>query len=166
MADGFCFITFGLVRLSAFRLSAQGIQSVGDQMSWREDDGMRTCPREAGPPGPRLSSPGERNAVIANRVGVNMLQFCSVSNSLSHTSLSIKWEVYFSKRLCRSSLLCRRYDSICICFCIVGHGYTTNCRHFRLFLFRIRVLQGSKLELCAAKKKKPSAMTQFTPPDI
>ena len=29
------------------------------------------CPREAGPPGPRLSSPGERerNAVMAIRVG-------------------------------------------------------------------------------------------------
>ena len=37
----------------------------------------------------------------------------------------IKWEVYFSKELCRSSLLCRRYDSACICVCIVGHGYTT-----------------------------------------
>ena len=37
----------------------------------------------------------------------------------------IKWEVYFSKELCRSSLLCRRYDSACICVGIVGHGYTT-----------------------------------------
>ena len=77
--------------------------------------------------GPRLSSPGERerNAVMANRVGVNMLQFCSVSNSLSHATFSIKWEVYFSKELCRSSLLCRRYYSACICVCIVSHGYTT-----------------------------------------
>ena len=60
------------------------------------------CPRKAGPPGPQLSSPGEqeRNAIMAMRVGVNMLQFCSVSNSISHTTLSIKWEVYFSKRLC------------------------------------------------------------------
>ena len=24
------------------------------------------------------------------------------------------------------SLLCRRYDFACICFCIVSHGYTTN----------------------------------------
>ena len=39
----------------------------------------------------------------------------------------IKWEVYFSKELCRSSLLCCRYDSACIwiCVCIVVHGYTT-----------------------------------------
>ena len=66
--------------------------AVGDQMSWWEDARMRTCPREAGPPGPRLSSPGERerNTVMANWVGVNMLQFCSVSNSLSHTTLSNK----------------------------------------------------------------------------
>ena len=43
------------------------------------------APREAGTPGPWLSSPGEweRNVVMAIRVGVNMLQFCSVSNSLS-----------------------------------------------------------------------------------
>ena len=51
-----------------------------------------TCPRDAGPLGPRVSSLGERerNAVMANRVGVNMLQFCSVFNSLSHTTLSHK----------------------------------------------------------------------------
>ena len=68
------------------------INQFGDQTIWREDAGMGTCPREAGPPGPRLSSPGERerNAVMANRVGVNMLQFCSVSNSLSHKTLSNK----------------------------------------------------------------------------
>ena len=80
-----------------------------------------TYPREAGPPGPLLSSPGEweRNAVVAIRVGVNMLQFCLVSNSLSHTTLSMKWEVYFSKELCCSSSLCRRYDSACRCICIM-----------------------------------------------
>ena len=87
-----------------------------------------TYPREAGPPGPRLSSPGEweRNAVIANRVGVNMLQFCSVSNSLSHTTLSVKWEVYFSKRLCRSSLLCRCYDSACMHMCLYSWSWLYN----------------------------------------
>ena len=68
-----------------------------------------------------------KETLMAIRIGVNMLQFCLVSNSLSHTTLSIKWEVYFSKRLCRLSLLCRCYDSACICrcICIVGHGYTT-----------------------------------------
>ena len=53
--------------------------------------------------GPRLSSPGEweRKAVIAWRVGGSVCcSLSSVSNSLSHTTLSIKWEVYFSKELC------------------------------------------------------------------
>ena len=50
--------------------------------------------------GPQLSSPGEweSNAVVANRVGVNMLQFCSVSNSLSHTTLSNKVRGIFFQR--------------------------------------------------------------------
>ena len=83
--------------------------AVGEKML-----GWGTCPREAWPPSPWLSSPGERerNVVIAIRVGVNMLQSCSVFNSLSHTTLSIKWEVDFSKN---SSLLCPCYDSACIC---------------------------------------------------
>ena len=91
-------------------------------VTWRQDAVEKASTQQSGPPGPRLSSPGERerNAVIANRVGVNMLQFCSVSNSLSHTTLSIKWEGYFSKELCRSSLWCRCYDSAyrCACVCI------------------------------------------------
>ena len=34
----------------------------------------------------------------------------------SHTQpFQINWEVYFSRELCRSSSLCRRYDSACIC---------------------------------------------------
>ena len=93
------------------KFNQMGIRRVGEKMlHWG------TCPREAGPPGSRFRSPGkrERNAIMANRVGVNMLQFCSVSNSLSHTTLSIKWDVYFSKELCRSSLLLCRYDSACI----------------------------------------------------
>ena len=55
--------------------------------------GRENSPQQrAEPPGLWLSSPGkrERNAIMAIRVGVNMLQFCSVSNSLSHTTLSNK----------------------------------------------------------------------------
>ena len=68
-----------------------------ERRSWNENH----VPAKTEPPGPHLSSPGEqeRNTVIARRVGVNMLQFCSVSNS-PLTILSIKWEVYFSKELC------------------------------------------------------------------
>ena len=117
-----------------------GIRPVGKKMlDWG------TCPREAVPEGPRLSSPKERerNAVMANRVEVNMMQFCSVSNSLSHTTLSIKWEVYFSKELCRSSLLCRyayAYEyttgilwyNIAVCNLLVSRLFTRNCNGFQL----------------------------------
>ena len=107
------------------RLISLEIRPVGEKMlDWG------TWPREAGPPGPRLSSPGEweKNTVIARRVGVNMLQFCSVSNFLSHTTLSVKWEVYFSKN-CVARLYCvivmilHAYVDVYVsCVCIVGHG--------------------------------------------
>ena len=76
------------------------INQFGDQTSWWEDARLRNMTQRGWPPSPRLSSPGERerNAVMANRVEVNMLQFCSVSNSLSHTTLSNKVRGIFYKR--------------------------------------------------------------------
>ena len=64
----------------------------GDQTSWSRDAVEKTSTQKSGSPGPLVEQPRERerNAVMANRVGVNMLQFCSVSNSLSHTTLSNK----------------------------------------------------------------------------
>ena len=52
-------------------------RSVEEMLEWGP------CPKESEPPVLRLSSPEERerNAGMAIRVGVNMLQFCSVSNS-------------------------------------------------------------------------------------
>ena len=77
-------------------------KSVGEKMlEWG------TCPREAGPPGPRLSSPGERerNAVMAIRVGVNMLQsLFSLQLPLTHNP--------FNKGVRLSSLRC--YAFACI----------------------------------------------------
>ena len=64
--------------------------ALGDQKSCRNDAVEKASTQQrAGPLGRRLSCTRvrERNAVMANRVGVNMLQFCSVSNSLSHTQL-------------------------------------------------------------------------------
>ena len=116
-----------------------GAQAPIEQLEIRRVEEMMlewgTRPTEAGSLGPRLNSTGEeeRNAIMARRVGVNMLQFCSVSSSLSHTNLSIKSVVYFSKELCRSSLLCRHYYSACICVCIVVHGYTTKRDKDHLF---------------------------------
>ena len=62
----------------AERALKPSIEQFGDQTTQREDAGMRT--------GPWLSSTGERerNAIMANRLKVNMLQLCSVSNSLSN----------------------------------------------------------------------------------
>ena len=68
------------------------------------------CPRRGCPPGPRLSSPGERerNAAVARRVGGQYVAICSVSDSpLTDNTFrnpfqpfQIKWDVYFSKELC------------------------------------------------------------------
>ena len=72
--------------------SGPPIEEFGDQTSWRWDAVEKTSTQRGWAPGTRLRSPGERerNAIMARRVGVNMLQFCSVSNSLSHTTLSNK----------------------------------------------------------------------------
>ena len=66
----------------------------GSQSVWRSDELETRCGREnstqrRGPLGLRLSSPGERerHTAMSGVAGeVNMLQFCSVSNSLSHTN--------------------------------------------------------------------------------
>ena len=70
--------------------------------------------------------------LMAIRVGVNMLQFCSVSNYLSHTTLSNKVRGIFSKN-CVARLYCvvvmilHAYVYVYVlCVCIVGHGYTTD----------------------------------------
>ena len=63
---------------------------------------MLECPRRDWTPRPLVEQPrrtGKKGCDSQKSLGVNMLQFCSVSNSLSHTTLSIKWEVYFSKEL-------------------------------------------------------------------
>ena len=54
--------------------------------------------QRAGPPGLRLNNPGEQERKVdGHKSGeVNMLQFCSVSNSLSHATLSNKVRgIYF-----------------------------------------------------------------------
>ena len=98
----------------------------GSQLVWRSEPLVARCGR--GSQHPTEWAPGSpveqhqengKETLMAIRLGVNMLQFCSVSNPLSLTQpFQIKWEVYFSKRPCRSSLWCRRYDSACICRCI------------------------------------------------
>ena len=88
----------------------------GSQLVWRPDPLVTRCGRESQHPAewaPRhpveQHQENGKEILMAIRVGINMLQFCSVSNSLSHTSLSNKVRgTYFSKGLCRSSSsLCR-----------------------------------------------------------
>ena len=102
------------------------INQFRDQTSWRQDAVEKASTQQSGLLGPQLSSPGERerNTVMANRVGVNMLQFCSVSNSLSYTILSNS-ERYIFLRTVSLVLLCCRYDFACICVCMVGIDNTT-----------------------------------------
>ena len=122
---------------TVIKLSAQEIQPV-----WGAEELEKGCCREngnqqrAGPPGLRLNSirRTRKETLMAIRVGVNMLPFCSVSNSLLHTTLSNKVRgIYFSKKtvslvFIASSLCC--YDYV-LCVCIVGHdhGYKTNIKY-------------------------------------
>ena len=72
-------VTLARSRSSYYITPAIGSSDQLEKRCWNENH----IPAEAGSPGPRLSSPGERerNAVNARRVGINMLQFFSVTNS-------------------------------------------------------------------------------------
>ena len=104
-----------------------------NELVWGSEELEKWCCREnstqqrAGPPGLRLSKPGERerNADGHKSGEVNMLQFCSVSTPSHTQTVLLKWEVYFSKNCVARLSLCRCYDFAWICGCIVGHVYTT-----------------------------------------
>ena len=102
----------------------------GSSISWRSDELEKRCGRENQHP-KRLGS--QTPGWAAQENGKETLLWLYVrSPTPSHSKtfsnrfepFQIKWEVYFSKELCRSSLLCRSYDSACMCVCIVDHGYT------------------------------------------
>ena len=68
----------------------------GSQLVWRPDP-LTRCGRGSqhpaewvpGPPVEQYQENG-KETLMAIRVGISVLQFCSVSNSLSHATLSIK----------------------------------------------------------------------------
>ena len=69
----------------------------GSQLVWRPDPLVTRCGRESQhpaewAPGPPIEQHQEngKETLMAIRVGVNMLQFCSVFNSRSHTTFSNK----------------------------------------------------------------------------
>ena len=70
-------------------------EQFGVKMWWR-----KPAPSEAGLQAPRGSTgKRERHAVMANRVGVNMLQFSSVSNSISRTIWRCPWCNGYRRRI-------------------------------------------------------------------
>ena len=88
------------------------IRQVGEKMlDWG------TCPREAGSQGTGWAA--KENGIETRLWPIEWGSICCSSvwsPTPSHTQpFQIKWEVYFSRELCRSYLLCRRYDSACIC---------------------------------------------------
>ena len=94
------------------------------ELEYKEvEDKMRS-----GPLCPQLSSSRERerNTVRVNRMRVNMLQFCSVSNSLSHMNLSNKVRgIYFFKEVF-ARLCSLRQDVFCTYMgIVVAYDYTT-----------------------------------------
>ena len=73
------------------------------------------CPSRGWAPRPPVEQPrrtGKKGCDSQKSWRVNILLLCSVSNSLSQTTLSIKREVYFSKELC---LLVFIVSSLCFC---------------------------------------------------
>ena len=131
-----------------------GSQSVGDQMSWRQDAVEKASTQQSGPSGPRLSScswredaglrnmsqrgwaPGwaaQKNGKETRLWPIEWGSICRSSVQSPTPSptqpFQIKWEVYFSWELCRSSLLCRRYDSACMHMCL----YSCSCLYNTFF---------------------------------
>ena len=106
-------------------------QSVWRSISWGSDELEIRCGRENQHPerlGPQAS--GWASQENGKETRLWLIEWGSIccssirSPTPFHTQpFQIKWEVYFSRELCRSSLLCRRYDFACICICvsIVGH---------------------------------------------
>ena len=90
----------------------------GDQTSWWEDAGMRTCPKEVGPPAPGLAAMENENDTrqCPEELGRSICcSLCSVSNSLSHTQpFQIKWEVYFFKEVFARLYYCVKMYPACI----------------------------------------------------
>ena len=96
-------------------------QCKGNSISWGSNDLEIRCGRES--PGWAAQENGKETRLWPIEWG--SICCSSVrSPTPSHTQpFQIKWEVYFSKRMCRSSLLCRRYDFAYICIYADVYAY-------------------------------------------
>ena len=100
----------------------------GSQLVWRSESLETRCGRESQQKAGSQTSgwaalENRKETLMAIRVGVNMLQFCSVSNFLSHTTLSNKVRgIIFLKDYVVIMILHAYVDVYVLCVCIVGHG--------------------------------------------
>ena len=100
----------------------------GSQLVWRPRQLERRCwieehvPERLGPQAPGWAAQENgKETLMAIRLGVNMLQFFSVSNSLSHTTLSNKVRgIYFLK-----DCAARRYYCVVMFMHASAYEYTT-----------------------------------------
>ena len=115
---------------------AEGALGTPNWAIWGSEVLEKWCCREnstqlrAGPPRPPDEQHQEngKETLMAIRVGVNMLQLCSVSNSLYTQPFQIKWEVHIFLKNCVIVIILHAYvDVYVLCLFIVGHGgdYTT-----------------------------------------
>ena len=80
----------------------QEVREFGDQTRWWQDAVEEACTQQSGTPSLRLSSPGERERdADSHKSGINILQFCSVSNSLSHATFQIKCDIFLKNCVAR-----------------------------------------------------------------
>ena len=100
-------------------------------VSWRSNQLERRCWNEEHVPGWAAQENGKKRCYGYKEWGsicCSSVRSPTPSHSKTFSNpfepFQIKWGMYFSKELCRSSLLCRCYDSACICVGIVVHGYT------------------------------------------
>ena len=115
-----------IVMLAGRRVGVKSLYNPDEDrksVSWRSDELEIRCGRE-NQHQERLGPQAPGWAVLENGKETRLWPIewdsicCSSVRSpiTSHTQpFQIKWEVYFSKELCRSSLLWRFYDSACIC---------------------------------------------------
>ena len=85
----------------------QEVREFGDQTCWWQDAVEEASIQQSGPSFSGWAALRSREeTLMAIRVGINMLQFCSVSNSLSNTNLSNKVSGIFFKEVFARLLLC------------------------------------------------------------
>ena len=94
---------------------------------------MRTMSQQRLSPQAPVEQPkrtGKKGCDSQKSWGSICCSLCSISNSLSHTTLSIKWEVYFSKELCPLVVIAS------LCFCMYMCMYSCSWLYNKRFCLK------------------------------